>query len=368
MSERTPSQLAALDRSAALHLQILADPRQFRVLTGDRPTGPLHIGHYLGTLANRVRLQNLGIEVFVLIADYQVMTDQQAGHQLAATVRGVLADYLAAGIDPERATIFTHSAVPALNELVLPFLSLVSAAELHRNPTVRAETETTGRPPSGLMLTYPVHQAADILFCHANLVPVGLDQLPHLEITRLIARRFNERYGDQGRLFAEPEALLTDTPMLPGLDGRKMSKTAGNGIALRASEDETAALIRRAPTDSERRISYDPLARPTVANLLELLAAVTGEDPRRLADEIGNDGAGRLKQRLTEAVNELLRPLRQCRAALVDDRAYLDAVLDQGNCQARDIADRTLTTVHELLGMTYADRRAPRAAIGTMGR
>lgn len=183
MSDRTPSQLVALERSAALERQVLAAPSTFRVLTGDRPTGPLHLGHYLGTLANRVRLQDLGVEVIVLIADYQVMTDRQASRQLPATVRGIVADQLAAGIDPGRSTIFAHSAVPALNELVLPFLSLVSDAELHRNPTVKAETEATGRPPTGLMLTYPVHQAADILFCHADLVPVGLDQLPHVEAT-----------------------------------------------------------------------------------------------------------------------------------------------------------------------------------------
>lgn len=356
MSDRTPSQLAALERSARLHDQIVADPRRFRVLTGDRPTGPLHIGHYLGTLANRVRLQDLGVEVLVLIADYQVMTDQLAGHQLAATVRGVVADYLAAGIDPHRATIFTHSAVPALNELVLPFLSLVSDAELHRNPTVKAETEATGLPPTGLMLTYPVHQAADILFCHANLVPVGLDQLPHVETTRLIARRFNERYAPHDRMFPEPDALLTDTPMLAGLDGLKMSKTRGNGIALSATEDETAAMIRRAPTDSERHISYHPLSRPAVANLLNLLAAVSGEDPQRLADEIGDDGAARLKQLLTEAVNELLRPFRKHRAALANDRSYLDRVLDDGNAHARQIADHTLATVHDMLGMTYSNR------------
>ena len=247
---------------------------------------------------------------------------------------------------------------------MLPFLSLVSDAELHRNPTVKAETDATGHPPTGLMLTYPVHQAADILFCHANLVPVGLDQLPHVETTRLIARRFNERYAHQERLFPEPDALLTDTPMLAGLDGLKMSKTRGNGIALRATEDETAAMIRRAPTDSERHISYDPLARPAVASLLDLLAATTGEDPHRLADEIGNDGAGRLKQMLTEAVNELLRPLRQRRAALAGDPSYIDSVLDHGNGQARQIADHTLATVHNMLGMTYANRRAPRATGG----
>ncbi len=357
MSERTPSQQAALDRSAALERQVQATPRKFRVLTGDRPTGPLHIGHYLGTLANRVRLQNLGVEVIVLIADYQVMTDQQASQQLPATVRGVVADYLAVGIDPHRSTIFTHSAVPALNELVLPFLSLVSDAELHRNPTVKAEVEATGRPPTGLMLTYPVHQAADILFCHANVVPVGLDQLPHLETTRLIARRFNERYAIESPLFPEPAALLTATPMLAGLDGKKMSKTRGNGIGLQATEDHTAALIRRAPTDSERRITYDPIARPAVANLLDLLAAASAADPHQLADEIGNRGAGRLKQMVTEAINELLRPVRRRRAGLADDTAYLDSVLDTGNTRARQLADATLTKVHDLLGMTYANRQ-----------
>ena len=358
MRELTPSQRAALERSTVLEHQILESPGTFRVLTGDRPTGPLHIGHLLGTLANRVRLQNLGVEVIVLIADYQVMTDRDAGRQLPATVRGVVADYLAAGIDPERSTIFTHSAVPALNELVLPFLSLVSDAELHRNPTVKAETEATGRPPTGLMLTYPVHQAADVLFCRADLVPVGLDQLPHLETTRLIARRFNERYAAESPLFPEPDALLTASPMLAGLDGRKMSKTGGNGIALQATPDETAALIRRAPTDGERRITYDPAGRPAVANQLDLLAATTGEDPRHLAEVIGDAGAGQLKHVLTEAVNELLRPLRRRRAAVVADPGHLDAVLDAGNARARELADDTLTRVHDLLGMTYANRGA----------
>ncbi len=356
MSHLTPSQRAAVDRSALLEKRITHDPSGFRVLSGDRPTGPLHVGHYLGTLANRVRLQDLGVEVVVLVADYQVMTDRPAGGDLAATVRGLVADYLAAGIDPDRSTIFTHSAVPSLNELVLPFLSLVSDAELHRNPTVKGETEATGRPPTGLMLTYPVHQAADILFCHANLVPVGLDQLPHLETTRLVARRFNERYAAGSPVFPEPDALLTRSPMLAGLDGRKMSKTRRNGIALQAGEDETAALIRRAPTDGDRRITYDPNGRPAVASLLDLLAACTGADPRQLAEQIGDAGAGRLKQLLTEAVNGLLGPLRRRRADLLRDPAYLDAVLDAGNARARRLADRTLATVHERLGMTYANR------------
>jgi tryptophanyl-tRNA synthetase len=354
MSEHTASQQAALARSAELEQQVHAAPHNFRVLTGDRPTGPLHIGHYFGSLANRVRLQNLGVEVTVLIADYQVMTDHMAGHQLPATVRGMVADYLAAGIDPARSTIFTHSAVPALNELVVPFLSLVSDAELHRNPTVKAETDATGKPPTGLMLIYPVHQAADILFCRANLVPVGLDQLPHLEITRLIARRFNDRYADRP-LFPEPEALLTNIPLLLGLDGHKMSKTRENGIPLRASEDQTAAVIRRAPTDSDRHITYDPANRPAIANLLELLAAATDEDPQHLADQIGPQGAGQLKRMLTEAINELLRPLRSRRADLTSDPAYLSQVLATGNQRARRTAEHTLAEVHNALGMTYAN-------------
>ncbi len=357
VTDLTPSAAVAAERSHLIEKRIASDPGSFRVLSEDRPTGALHLGHYLGTLANRVRLQALGVTVTVLIADYQVLTDQDPSRHLPEVVRGLVADYLAAGLDPDRSLVFTHSAVPALNELVVPFLGLISDAELHRNPTVRAETEATGRPPSGLMLTYPVHQAADILFCRANLLPVGIDQLPHLETTRLIARRFNDRYATA--LFPEPDALLTDTPLLLGLDGQKMSKTRGNGIALAATEDQTAALIRRTPTDSHRHITYDPDARPAVANLLDLLAAVTGESPHTLADRIGSGGGAGLKRALTDAVNGLLRPLRTRRRELAADPGHLDAVLDAGNASARELAHDTLTRVHTALGMTYANRQRP---------
>src|SRR5579859_4676000 len=187
---------AAARRSAELEQQVAADPRRFRVLTGDRPTGALHLGHYFGTLRNRVRLQDAGAELFVLVADYQVLTDRDSAERLDEYVTGLVLDYLAIGLDPARTVIFAHSAVPALNQLLLPFLSLVSVPELNRNPTVKDEIAHSRQSAvSGLMLTYPVHQAADILFCKANLVPVGQDQLPHLEITRVVARRFNERFG-----------------------------------------------------------------------------------------------------------------------------------------------------------------------------
>lgn len=196
---------AAQDRSAVLEELILKDPGQFRVLTGDRPTGRLHLGHYFGTLHNRVRLQDLGAEMFVVIADYQVLTDRDVADNLTGYVEELVLDYLAIGVDPARSTIFTHSAVPALNQLMLPFLSLVSVAELNRNPTVKDEiTHSRQSSVSGLMFTYPVHQAADILFCKGNLVPVGQDQLPHLELTRTIARRFNDHYGNGTAVFPSP--------------------------------------------------------------------------------------------------------------------------------------------------------------------
>jgi tryptophanyl-tRNA synthetase len=243
----------ALRRSARVEELIREDAGPFRILTGDRPTGDLHLGHYFGTLANRVRLQEAGAEVLVLIADYQVLTDRDTADRLEETVLGLVLDYLAIGIDPARSTIFAHSAVPGLNQLLLPFLSLVTAGELRRNPTVKDEIAHSRQASvSGLMVTYPVHQAADILFCKANLVPVGQDQLPHLELTRLIARRFNQRYA---ALFPEPDALLSSAPLLLGTDGGKMGKSRGNAIALRATADETARLIRGAKTDGRRHIS-----------------------------------------------------------------------------------------------------------------
>jgi len=345
---------AAAARSSALEQQITTYPSRFRVLTGDRPTGPLHLGHYFGTLANRVRLQRAGVEVFLVIADYQVITDRDSVGNLSANVLELLADYLAAGIDPATATIFTHSAVPALNQLLLPFLSLVTDAELRRNPTVKAEADaTSGRALSGLLLTYPVHQAADILFCQANLVPVGRDQLPHIEVTRTIARRFNDRYAAGTGVFPQPDALLTSATVLLGTDGTKMGKSRGNAVELRASEDETARLIRRAKTDSERAITYEPQRRPGVANLLLTAALCMDTDPVDLADSLGDAGAGALKALVTEAINEHLRPLRRRRAELAAEPAHLIDVLRIGNARANQIADATLTHVRQVMDMTY---------------
>ncbi|MGW4484388.1 tryptophan--tRNA ligase [Amycolatopsis sp. NPDC004368] len=341
----------AVARSAELEAEILKSPADFRVLTGDRPTGPLHLGHYFGTLQNRVRLQNQGVDTILVIADYQVLTDRDVADDLPGHVRELVLDYLAVGIDPERSTVFTHSALPALNQLLLPFLSLVTVPELQRNPTVKEEIAHSHQGSvSGLMFTYPVHQAADILFCKANLVPVGRDQLPHLEVTRTIARRFNDRYGP---VFPEPEALLSAAPSLLGTDGRKMSKSRGNAIALRASADETARLIKGAKTDSDRVITYDPEQRPEVSSLVLLAALCRGVVPSEIAQEVGGGGGGVLKRVVTEAVNDYFAPIRQRRAEFAGDPALVSELLRDGNLRASAAADATLAEVREAMATVY---------------
>jgi tryptophanyl-tRNA synthetase len=263
-----------------------------RVLTGDRPTGRLHLGHLFGTLLNRVRLQDEGADLLVLIADYQTLTDRDSPASLPRDVEELVADHLAVGIDPARSTIFAHSQVPALNQLMLPFFSLVTLPELLRNPTVKEEAAAAGMPAlNGLMLTYPVHQAADILFCRAALVPVGADQLAHVEQARVIARRFNRRYAPDRPVFPEPEPVLSDAPALLGTDGQKMSKSRGNAIAIAASADET--------------------------------------------------------------INERLRPIRAARIELIADRAHLRQVIRSGSVAAAAIAERTQELVSAAIHTSY---------------
>jgi tryptophanyl-tRNA synthetase len=269
-------------------------------------------------------------------------------------VLGLVADYLAIGLDPDRSTIFSHSQVPPLNQLLLPFLSLVSTAEMSRNPTVKDEVSAAGLATvSGLMFTYPVHQAADILFCHANLVPVGMDQLPHLEITRTIARRFNDRYSPELPYFPEPDGLLSSAPLLLGLDGQKMSKSRHNTIPVQATADETARLLSRAKTDLERSISFDPVRRPEVSNLLLLTALCRDTTPEAIAAQIGDRGAAALKAAAIDAVNDRFAPIRARRAEFAADPGYLRAVLTAGNERATAIADDTLCAVRELMHQRY---------------
>jgi tryptophanyl-tRNA synthetase len=346
---------AAMAKSRILEQELQKNPEKHRMLTGDRPTGRLHVGHYFGSLQNRVRLHKLGVPTFIVIADYQVLTDRDTFAGIAENVHQLTIDYLAAGIDPSdgKTFIFPHSHVPELNQLLLPFLTLVSNAELDRNPTVKEEILASGQKNINAgMYTYPVHQAADILFCKGTVVPVGKDQLPHLELTRVIARRFNNRFAKGTPVFPEPQPLLSEAPIILGLDGdQKMSKSRNNAIMLSADEDETAKLIKRAKTDSDRLITYDPENRPEVSNLLMLISLTTGRRPEEIAAEIGDGGGGQLKKMLTESLNEYFRPLRARRKELEKDPGYIKQVLREGIQAARDEAITTLNEVREVMNM-----------------
>ena len=344
----------ALKKSDAIRADLDVNPQNYTMLTGDRPTGRLHLGHYFGTLKGRVELQNKGCRTNVLIADYQVITDRDTTDQIQDNVYNMVMDYLACGIDPDKTMIYTHSAVPAANQLMLPFLSLVSEAELLRNPTVKAEQEASGHELTGLLLTYPVHQACDILFCKGNVVPVGRDQLPHIELTRTIARRFNNRFCKNcDPVFPEVDALLSDVPLLSGLDGRKMSKSYGNAINISMTAEETAKRIKKSQTDSERMITFDPENRPGVSGLLSTAAICTGRSEIEIAEEIGMGGSGQLKKYVTEAVNSYFEPIRERRHRFENDLDYVKDVLAEGNRRANEIAKATLAEVAEAMGMIY---------------
>ena len=349
--------VAAKMRSDQIWKDLEKSANNYRVLTGDRPTGALHIGHYFGTLANRVHLQNLGVETFVLIADYQVLTDREKATSPLDTLEGVILDYLSVGLDPldKNTTIFCHSHIPELNQLLLPFLTLVSVQELQRNPTVKEELIASNQEQmSASLLTYPVHQAADILFCKGKLVPVGKDQLPHLEMSRKIARRFNHRYAKKKPLFPIPDALLSEVPMIMGLDGhQKMSKSRNNAVDLRMTAKQTEKLIKSAKTDSERLITYDEENRPEIANLLRLLSLCTDKSPQEWADDIGNGGAGTLKVELSKNLNNFLEPIRERRMAFANQPNLIREVLQSGNEKARTIAKDTLREVTEAMKIDY---------------
>ncbi|MDR3127886.1 MAG: tryptophan--tRNA ligase [Bifidobacteriaceae bacterium] len=339
--------LAASDK---IKIRIKQNPKKYTCLTGDRPTGHLHIGHYFGSISQRVKLQNLGVKTYLLIADLQVITDRNNTSNIQNYVYSNILDYLAAGIDPNKTTIFTQSAIPELNELFIPFLSLVSDSELRRNPTVKAELDASNKGLSGLLLTYPIHQAADILFCKANIVPVGKDQLPHIEICRTIARRFNERYKT---IFPQPYGLLSNSPYITGLDGRKMSKSFNNSIQLSFTSEQTNEIIKKSKSDSEKNITYDPENRPEIAALLSTAALTTGQNAKTIAKDIGMSGAGALKKFTSQAVNDYFAEFRQKRFEISQDKSYISDIITQGNKKANEIANQTLNEVKSAMNLKY---------------
>ncbi len=318
------------------------------ILTGDRPTGALHLGHYAGSLRSRVELQGVHRQT-LLIADLQALTDN-AGRpaHVAANVLEVALDYLAVGIDPDRTTIALQSQLPALADLAMLYMNVVTVARLERNPTVKAEIEQRGFArdiPAGF-LCYPVSQAADITAFRGTLVPVGDDQVPMIEQTNEIVRRVN-RLADADVL-PECDALLSSTPRLPGVDGRKASKSAGNAIPLGATSDEIAAAVHAMYTDPGHVRASDP--GRVEGNVV--FAYLDAFDPNTVAVaelkaryQLGGLGDVVLKRRLIDVLEHHIAPIRARRAMLAQDLGYVRTVVERGTAIARGISDATARDV-----------------------
>ena len=327
-----------------------------RILTGDRPTGPLHLGHYVGSLKQRVLLQNK-YETYILIADVQALTDNfENPEKVNKNVLEVALDNLACGIDPAVSTFVIQSAVPEIAELTIFYMNLVTVGRLGQNPTVKTEIRERGfgeSVPVGF-LSYPVSQAADITAFGANLVPVGEDQLPMIEQTREIVRKFNRLYG---KTLVEPEAMLSKFPRLPGTDGKaKMSKSLGNVINLSDSIVAVREKVMKMYTDPKRIHATDPghIEGNPVFTYLDAF----NSDKKEVADfkkryEAGKVGDVEVKKRLTEVLNEFLEPARKRRAQYAKNPKAVMKILEEGTLRGREIARETLKAVKKAMRINY---------------
>ncbi|ACL69653.1 tryptophan--tRNA ligase [Halothermothrix orenii] len=331
----------------------MAEKKKKRILTGDRPTGKLHLGHYVGSLQNRVRLQK-EYDTFLIIADVQALTTNfETPEKLSRDVRQVATDYLAVGIDPEVTTIFVQSMVPEIAELTVFYSMIVTVNQLRHNPTIKSEAAQYGYNDMTYgFLGYPVSQAADITFCKANLVPVGEDQLPHIEQTRRIVRKFNNLYAP---VFPEPEALVSDIPRLVGLDGKsKMSKSLDNAIYLSDSEEEVNRKVQKAVTDPARIRKTDP-GHPEVCTVFEYHKAFNSDEVNEIEEKCraGKIGCVACKKRLAEVLNNLLEPMRERRVKYEQNPDIVDEILMAGTKKVREIGKKTLEEVREAMHLNY---------------
>ena len=320
-----------------------------RILSGMRPTGKLHLGNYLGALQNWVALQDSS-ENLHMVADWHALTtDYEHVDQLEPNTREMVIDWLAAGIDPEKSPVFIQSRVKEHAELHLLFSMLVTTARLERNPTVKEQVRDLNleETVSYGHLGYPVLQAADILLYKANLVPVGEDQVPHVELTREIARKFNTLYGD---VFPVPEAKLTKFARVPGLDGRRMSKSLGNTVLLSDSPEEIAAKIRTAYTDPKKIRATDP-GNPDGCVVFAYHRAFNADQAPKI-DQLcraGQLGCVADKKDLSQVLADQLAPFRERRKELEAHPKRVTEALKHGEEKARAIAQRTMAEVREAM-------------------
>ncbi len=326
-----------------------------RILTGDRPTGKLHLGHYVGTLKNRVKLQD-EYETFIIIADYHALTTMPSKKDIAQfdrNIKEMVLDYLSVGLDPKKVTFYKQSDVPEVAELFLIFLMLVTVPRAQRIPTLKEIMADLGiKQPSMGLLSYPILQAADILIVKGELVPVGKDQEPHVELTREIARAFNNNYGD---VFPEPEALIGDFPTLPGTDGKaKMSKSLGNAIFLSDSKEEVEKKVMNMYTDPKRIHANDP--GKVEGNPVFIYLDNFGKDTKRIEDykkryREGKVGDIEVKKYLVEVLNEFLKPIREKRGLYLKERGVVEKVLKEGNEKTKKEAREAISEAREAMGL-----------------
>lgn len=330
-----------------------------RIVTGDRPTGKLHIGHYFGSLKNRVKMQESGeYEPYILVADVQALTDNfNNPEKVRKNVREVVMDYLSVGIDPEKTTIYIQSMIPEVAELTVFYSNLVTIARLERNPTVKTEIaqkrDVFGESVTYGFLGYPVSQAADITALEGSLVPVGEDQLPLIEQCREIVRKFNSIYGE---VLVEPEAVLSKEKRIKGLDGNeKMGKSLGNAIYLSDSEEEVNRKVMSAVTDP-KRIKKDDLGNPDVCMVAYYHNLFTEpEEYKTVCEECraGKRGCVACKKQLAKNINATLEPIREKRRYYEERPELVDEILIKGTEKARQTAKETMKKVKKAMKLDY---------------
>jgi tryptophanyl-tRNA synthetase len=327
-----------------------------RILTGDRPSGKLHLGHYLGSLANRVRLQD-EYECYFIIADLHTLTtkpDKQSIERITENAREMILDYLACGIDPSKSVIYLQSAVHEVYEINLFFENLTTVPRLQRMPSLKdmAKSADLNEMPYGL-LGYPVLQAADILMPRAHLVPVGKDNEAHVELTREIARRFNNLYGD---VFPIPDVMIGEVPTLVGTDGSaKMSKSLNNAILLSDDESAVRKKVFGMYTDPKRIRSDIP--GTVEGNPVFIYHEIFNRNKSEVDDlksryEEGKVGDVEVKEKLTSALNQFLKPIREKRGHFAEKNGYVDEVLFDGTLKMREIARETLKDMKKAMGIS----------------
>lgn len=328
-----------------------------RILTGDRPTGRLHIGHYFGSLQNRVKLQD-EYETYILVADVQALTDNfNNPEKVRRNVREVVIDYLSCGIDPEKSTIYIQSMIPETAELTVFYSNLVTVARLERNPTVKTEflqkRDTLGENITYGFLGYPVSQAADITVMDGNIVPGGEDQEPLIEQCREIVRKFNNIYGE---VLREPEILLSKNPRIKGLDGNeKMGKSLGNAIYISDSPEEINRKVMSAVTDPNR-IKKDDKGNPDICMVAYYHKLFSSEDEcNNICKECraGERGCVACKKQLSGNITEFLRPMREKREYLEAHPEIVDKIIKEGTAKAREEAKKTMKKVKKAMMLDY---------------